>query len=59
MQYMLIHAGAPGLDEAWNDEAWAALTGWLDEAIGSGVSIEGSPLCLDATRPRSGCATAG
>jgi hypothetical protein len=48
MQYMLIHAGAPGLDEAWNVEAWAALTTWLDEAIGSGVSIEGSPLHLDA-----------
>jgi hypothetical protein len=48
MQYMLIHAGAPGLDDAWNDEAWAALTSWLDEAIVSGVSIEGGPLCLDA-----------
>ena len=48
MQYMLIHAGAPDLDEAWNDEAWAALNAWLDEAIGSGVSIEGAPLRLDA-----------
>ena len=48
MQYMLIHAGAPGLDDAWNDEAWAALTAWLDEAISSGVSIEGAPLRLDA-----------
>jgi hypothetical protein len=48
MQYMLIHAGAPDLDWAWDDEAWAALTSWLDEAIGSGVSIEGSPLRLDA-----------
>ena len=48
MQYMLIHAGAPDLDDAWNDEAWAALNAWLDEAIGSGVSIEGSPLRLDA-----------
>ena len=25
MQYMLIHAGAPDLDDAWNDEAWARL----------------------------------
>jgi hypothetical protein len=48
MQYMLIHVGAPGLDEEWNDEAWAALNTWVDEAIGSGVSIEGSPLRLDA-----------
>ena len=48
MQYMLIHAGAAGLDDAWNYEAWAALRDWLDEAIGSGVSIEGAPLQLDA-----------
>ena len=48
MQYMLIHAGAPDLDDAWNDEAWAALNAWMDEAIGSGVSIEGAPLRLDA-----------
>jgi hypothetical protein len=48
MQYMLIHAGAPDLDDAWNDEAWAALSAWLDDAIGSGVSIEGAPLRLDA-----------
>ena len=48
MQYMLIHAGAPDLDDAWNDEAWSALNAWLDEAIGSGVSIEGAPLRLDA-----------
>ncbi len=48
MQYLLIHAGAPDLDDAWNDEAWAALNAWLDEAIGSGVSIEGAPLRLDA-----------
>jgi hypothetical protein len=48
MQYILIHAGAPGLDEAWDDEAWAALTSWLDETIGSGVSIDGGPLRMDA-----------
>jgi len=48
MQYLLIHAGAPGLDDAWDDEAWAALNAWLDEAIGSGVSIEGGPLRMDA-----------
>jgi hypothetical protein len=48
MQYLLIHAGAPDLDDAWNDEAWAALNAWMDEAIGSGVSIEGAPLRLDA-----------
>jgi hypothetical protein len=48
MQYMLIHAGAPGLDDEWNEEAWAALNAWLDGAIGSGVSIEGAPLRLDA-----------
>ena len=44
MQYMLIHAGAPDLAGAWDDEAWAALTTWLDETIGSGVNIEGNPL---------------
>jgi len=48
MQYILIHTGAPDLDGAWDDEAWASLTSWLDETIGSGVSIEGSPLGLDA-----------
>jgi hypothetical protein len=48
MQYMLFHAGAPDLAGAWDDEAWAALRSWLDETIGSGVSIEGSPLQLDA-----------
>jgi hypothetical protein len=48
MLYVLIHAGAPDLDEAWYDEAWAALTAWLDEAIGSAVSVEGGPLGLDA-----------
>jgi hypothetical protein len=48
MQYMLIHTGAPDLAGAWDDEAWAALTSWLDETIGSGVSIEGGPLRLDA-----------
>ena len=48
MQYMLIHAGAPDLDDVWDEGAWAALTSWLDETIGSGVSIEGGPLRLDA-----------
>src|SRR5450755_889019 len=48
MQYMLIHTGAPDLAGAWDDEARAALTSWLDETIGSGVNIEGSPLLLDA-----------
>ena len=48
MQYMLTHAGAPDLAGAWDDEAWAALTAWLDETISSGVSIEGGPLRLDA-----------
>jgi hypothetical protein len=48
MQYMLIHTGAPDLAGEWDGEAWAALTSWLDEAIGSGVTIEGSPLQPDA-----------
>jgi hypothetical protein len=48
MQYLLLHAGAPDLDDAWDDEAWAALRTWLDETIASGVSIEGAPLRLDA-----------
>jgi hypothetical protein len=48
MQYLLIHTGAPDLDDAWDDKAWAALTSWLDQAIRSGASIEGAPLGLDA-----------
>ena len=48
MQYMLLHTGAPDLDGAWDDEAWASLTTWLDEAISSRVSVEGGPLGLDA-----------
>src|SRR5271167_2838185 len=40
--------GAADLAGAWDDEAWASLTSWLDEAIGSGVSIEGGALRLDA-----------
>jgi hypothetical protein len=48
MQYLLIHVGAPDLAGEWNDEAWAALTSWLDETISGGVNIEGGPLRLDA-----------
>jgi hypothetical protein len=48
MQYMLIHTGAPDLDAAWDDEAWAALRSWVEETIASGVNIEGQPLGLDA-----------
>jgi hypothetical protein len=48
MQYLLLHTGASDLAAAWDDEALAALTAWLDETIASGVSIEGGPLGLDA-----------
>src|ERR1700749_4777961 len=48
MQYLLLHTGAPDLGAAWNEEARAARTTWLDEAIATGVSIEGGPLHLDA-----------
>ena len=48
MQYMLTHTGAPDLAGAWDDEAWAALTSWIEETIASGVNIEGQPLGLDA-----------
>lgn len=48
MQYLLLHAGAPDLDEAWDDEAWAALASWVDQTVRSGVGIEGGPLQLDA-----------
>jgi hypothetical protein len=48
MQYLLIHTGAPDLDAAWDDEAWAALGSWVEETIASGVNIEGQPLGLDA-----------
>jgi hypothetical protein len=48
MQYMLLHTGAPDLDGAWDDKAWAALSSWIEETIASGVSIEGGPLGLDA-----------
>ena len=41
MQYMLLHTGAPDLAGAWDDEAWAALTSWVEEAIAAGVSIDG------------------
>jgi len=47
MRYLLMHTGAPDLSGAWDDEAWASLTSWVDEAIRSGVSIEGGPLGLD------------
>jgi hypothetical protein len=48
MQYMLLHTGAPDLAGAWDDEAWGALTSWIEETIAAGVSIEGGPLRLDA-----------
>jgi hypothetical protein len=48
MQYMLIHTGAPDLDAAWDDEAYAALSSWIEETIASGVNIEGQPLGVDA-----------
>ena len=48
MQYLLLHTGAPDLGAAWDEEALAALTAWLDETIATGVNIEGSPLHLDA-----------
>ncbi len=45
---MLIHAGAPDLAGAWDDEAQAAFTSWLEETIGSGVNMQGGPLRPDA-----------
>jgi hypothetical protein len=48
MQFLLLHTGAPDLDDAWDDEAWTALASWLDETRRSGVGIEGGPLQLDA-----------
>src|ERR1700753_2506702 len=48
MQFKLAHTGAPDLDGAWDDKAWAALSSWIEETIASGVSIEGGPLGLDA-----------
>jgi hypothetical protein len=48
MRYLLLHTGAPDLGPAWDDEAWAALTTWLDETIGSGVNVAGHPLRMDA-----------
>ena len=48
MQFLLLHTGEPDLDEAWDDDAWNGLTSWIGETIRSGVSIEGSPLQLDA-----------
>jgi hypothetical protein len=47
MQYLLIHTGDPDAGE-WGADAWAGLTSWLDETIGSGVAIEGNPLRLSA-----------
>jgi hypothetical protein len=48
MQYLLIHTGAPDLDAAWDDKAYAALASWIEETIASGVNIEGQPLGQDA-----------
>jgi hypothetical protein len=48
MQYMLIHVGTPDPAGAWDDEARAGLTTWLDETIGSGAFVDGTSLRLDA-----------
>ena len=48
MRYMLIFTADPDLEPEWNEDLNAAAIAWLDEAIGSGVSIEGAPLRLDA-----------
>ena len=56
MQYMLIHAGAPGLDDAWNDEAWAALTAWLTtrSAPGSASRRSAAAGCGPPVKVRDG-----
>jgi hypothetical protein len=51
MRYMLIHAADPDLASKWDDEAQAAFSSWIEEAISSGVNLQGSRLrpAADAT----------
>src|ERR1700744_2388925 len=44
MRYMLIHAADPDLASAWDDEAQAAFSSWIEETVSSGVNLQGSRL---------------
>jgi hypothetical protein len=51
MRYMLIHAADPDLASEWDDEAQAWFSSWIEEAVRSGVNLQGSRLrpTADAT----------
>jgi len=51
MQYLLIHTRDPDPASGWDGEAMASFQSWVEEAIGSGVSVDGSPVrpVADAT----------
>jgi hypothetical protein len=51
MRCMLIHTDDPSLASGWDDEARASAYAWIEEAIRSGVWLQGSPVrpTADAT----------
>lgn len=51
MRYLLIYTADPDLDSQWGDETQAALSDWFEEAIRTGISLQGSGLrrSADAT----------
>jgi hypothetical protein len=44
MRYMLIHADDPDLASAWDDEARASFSSWVEETVNTGVNLQGSRL---------------
>ena len=44
MRYMLIHADDPDLASAWDDEARASFSSWIEETVNTGVNLQGSRL---------------
>ena len=58
MQYMLLHTGAPDLDGAWDDKAWAALSSWIEETIALRGQHRGARCGWTRTLPPSRSATA-
>jgi hypothetical protein len=52
MRYMLIHTADPDVAAEWDEkENWASFTSWLEEAVRSGVDLQGARLrpTADAT----------
>jgi len=44
MRYMLIHADDPDLASAWDGEARASFSSWIEETVNTGVNLQGSRL---------------